>query len=155
MEASQDGLIDWNLITNEIYYSPGWKRMLGYEDNEIKNDSSEWDRLIKQEHMEKSRAMLNEVLTGQRDRIETEFQMRHKNGHWVDILARADVIFDENGRGVRVIGTHVDITARKSSERALKESEKNIDPLLRRPWMDFGLPTLKAVFVKSTPHIKE
>jgi len=124
MEASQDGLFDWNLITNEIYYSPGWKRLLGYEDNEIKNDFSEWERLTKPEHAEESWALLNEVLTGKRDRFENEFQMLHKNGHWVDILARANVIFDENGRGIRVVGTHVDLTARKASERALKESEK-------------------------------
>ena len=124
MEASQDGLFDWNLVTSEIYYSPGWKRLLGYKDNEIKNDFSEWERLTKPEHVEESWTMLNDVLTGKRERFKNEFQMLHKNGHWIDILARANVIFDKNGRGIRVVGTHVDITARKASERALKESEK-------------------------------
>jgi PAS domain S-box-containing protein len=124
MEASQDGLFDWDLVTNEIYYSPGWKRLLGYADHEIKNDFSEWERLTKPEHVKASFTMLNEVMKGTRERFESEFQMLHKNGHWVDILSRATVIFDEQGKGVRVIGTHVDLTARKESERALQESEK-------------------------------
>ncbi|MCF7911186.1 MAG: PAS domain-containing protein [Candidatus Cloacimonetes bacterium] len=47
MQATKDGLFDWNLITNEIYYSAGWKSMLGYSDDEIKNEFSEWERLTR------------------------------------------------------------------------------------------------------------
>ena len=124
MKFANDGLFDWNLITNQIYYSPGWKRLLGYEDHEIKNEFSEWERLTKPEDVKASWAMLNELLEGKRDRFEKEFRMLHKDGRWVDILSRANVGRDEQGRAVRVVGTHVDITERKRAEEALRESEE-------------------------------
>jgi PAS domain S-box-containing protein len=124
MEFANDGLFDWNLETNKIYYSPGWKKMLGYEDHEIKNEFSAWERLTNPEDVKKSWEMLNELLKGKRERFETEFKMRHKDGHWVHILSRANVIFDENGKGKRVVGTHVDISEIKRTEKALRESEE-------------------------------
>ncbi len=124
MEFADDGLFDWNLETNSIYYSPVWKKLLGYGDDEIKNEFSEWERLTRPEDVKASWRMLNELLDGKRNRFEMEFQMRHKDGHWVDILSRANAIFDKAGKGVRVIGTHVDITERKSMEEALRKSEE-------------------------------
>ncbi len=123
LKFANDGLYDWNPTTNEIYYSNGWKRMLGYEPHEIKNDFSEWDRLTRPEDVQASWEMLNEVIGKKRHRFEKEFQMRHKNGHWVDILSRANVVFDKRGTAVRVVGTHIDITERKRSEAALKAIE--------------------------------
>ena len=120
MQASRDGLYDWNLITNEIYYSPGWKKMLGYEYNELPNDFSVWETLTDPEDVKQSWEMLEKVKNKELDRFETEFKMKHKNGQWVDIFVRAEAIFDENGNAVRMIGTHVDITERKKSENQLK-----------------------------------
>lgn len=121
MRASSDGIFDWNLKTNQIYYSPSWKRMLGYQDDELKNDFSVWERLTKANHQSDSWKILNEHLQGKRDRFEMEFQMLHKNGHWVDILSRANALFDENGKAVRVVGTHVDISELKQSEEERKK----------------------------------
>ena len=124
MRSVNDGLWDWDLKTNEIYYSPIWKNILGYEDHEIENKFSEWERLTAPEDVKKSWGILNEVFEGRRKSFENEFKMLHKDGHWVDILARADVIFDENGEGTRVIGTHVDITERKRLEKQIQKSQK-------------------------------
>ncbi|SHO53751.1 hybrid sensor histidine kinase/response regulator [Desulfopila aestuarii] len=120
MEASQDGLFDWNLITNEIYYSPGWKIMLGYNDDELPNDFSIWENLTEPKDVERSWTMQQELINKKCDRFEMEFKMKHKDGHWVDILSRAKAVFDEDGKAVRIIGTHVDITERKKYENQLK-----------------------------------
>jgi PAS domain S-box-containing protein len=117
MKASQDGLFDWNLISNEIYYSPGWKKMLGYQDNELPNDLSVWEKCTDPEDIKKSWKMFNELIEKKRDRFEMEFKMLHKNGHWVDILSRASATFDESGKAVRVVGTHVDISERKRAQK--------------------------------------
>jgi PAS domain S-box-containing protein len=119
MRFASDGLFDWNLETGEIYYSPGWKSMLGYSEGEIENELSEWERLTKAEDVASSWTMIRELLAGKRDRFEKEIQMRHKNGRWVDILSRANVVTDETGKPVRVVGTHVDITGRKEFEREI------------------------------------
>ena len=123
MEASQDGLFDWNLQTNQIYYSPGWKGILGFSDDELPNDFSVWERLTAPEDVERSWKMQQELIIRQRERFEIELKMRHKEGHWVDILSRATALFDNTGRAIRIIGTHVDITQRKKVERELKASE--------------------------------
>lgn len=68
--------------------------------------------------------MHNELITRQRDKFEIEFKMKHKDGHWVDILSRANAIFDENNKAVRVVGTHVDISERKKLENQLLQAQK-------------------------------
>ncbi|MBT6499129.1 MAG: PAS domain S-box protein, partial [Deltaproteobacteria bacterium] len=85
---------------------------------------SEWERLTKPVDVKASWTMLNEILDGKRDHFEQEFQMLHKDGHWIDILSRANVVFDEDGKGIRVLGTHVDITERRLAEESLREKEK-------------------------------
>jgi PAS domain S-box-containing protein len=120
MRFSNDGLFDWDLETDRVYYSSGWKRMLGYAEHEIENEFSEWERLTKPQDVRDSWAMMKEVMEKKRGRFEKEFQMRHKNGRWVDVLSRANVVFDDAGKPVRVVGTHVDITERKRAEKALQ-----------------------------------
>ena len=126
MRASTDGIFDWNLKTQEIYFSPGWKKMLGYQDAELENDFSVWERLTKREQQAESWRILNEHLQGKRDRYEMEFQMLHKKGHWVDILSRASAIFGKDGVPVRVVGTHVDITERKRAEAERKNLQAQL-----------------------------
>lgn len=124
MKFSNDGIFDWNLETNEIYYSPVWKNLLGYEDDELPNDFSVWETLTHPEDAKRSWKMQNELIKKKRNKFEIEFQMQHKDGHWVDILSRANAIFNEEGEAVRIIGTHVDISELKKTENKLRENEQ-------------------------------
>jgi PAS domain S-box-containing protein len=123
MKASHDGLFDWNLETNEIYYSPGWKKMLGYADHELPNDFSVWEKTTEPEDAKKSWELQQKLITKQTDRFVMEFKMKHKDGHWVDILSRAEAIFNDNGKAIRIVGTHTDITERKQAEQTLINSQ--------------------------------
>lgn len=134
LNATKDGIYDWNLVSNDIYYSPPWKSMLGYKDDELPNDFSIWENLTKPEDVERSWKMQQELISKQRDRFEMEFKMKHKNGHWVDIFSRAEAVFDESGKAIRVVGTHVDITERKKAEEELSDSlkrERNLADTVR------------------------
>ncbi len=124
MKATKDGIYDWDLLTDGIYYSPGWKKMLGYEDHELENKFSVWENLTHPEDLKKSWEMLKDYLDGKLDRLELEFKMKHKDGHWIDILSRAHAIFDDNGKPVRVIGTHVDVTEQKKILKSLEQERK-------------------------------
>jgi PAS domain S-box-containing protein len=130
MKFANDGLFDWNLETNEIYYSPVWKRLLGYEDDELPNDFSIWETLTHPEDVERSWKLQNELINRKRDKFEIEFKMKHKNGHWIDILSRANAIFNEDNKAIRIIGTHVDITERKQAERRLLQKKKEAERYL-------------------------
>lgn len=116
MRGANDGVYDWNLQSNEIYYSPRWKRMLGYEDHELPNEFSTWESLIDEKDRERSGEMLNDYINGRRDNFHIEFKMRHKDGHWVDILSRAFLVRDAQGNAIRTVGTHVDISEKKRQE---------------------------------------
>jgi PAS domain S-box-containing protein len=123
MDASRDGVYEWNLATREIYYSPGWKRMLGYEPHELPDDFSVWENLTRPEDVENSWQIMQEVVEGKRERFEVELEMRHKDGHWVHILSRSSIYKDAGGKPVRVIGTHVDITESNRQRERLSLSE--------------------------------
>lgn len=123
MKASNDGLFDWNLKTNSIYYSPGWKKMLGYEDFELPNDFSIWEKLTASEDVEKCWQLQKKLIAKEIDRFVIEFKMKHKDGHWVDILSRAEAVFNNRGEAIRIVGTHVDVTERNKAKAKLKDSK--------------------------------
>ena len=106
MEATQDGLFDWNFVTNEIYYSPGWKSMLGYDCDELPNDLHVWEELTKPEDVKRAWAMQQELISRKRDRFELELKMKHKKGHWLDVLSRAKVVLGKDGQAARVCRNH-------------------------------------------------
>ncbi|NOG46658.1 MAG: PAS domain S-box protein [Calditrichaeota bacterium] len=129
MNASRDGLYDWDLISNEIYYSPGWKSILGYEDNELPNDFSVWEKLTRPEDVERAWKMQQDLINKKLGRFEMEFKMMHKKGHWVDILSRAEAVFDGE-KAIRIVGTHQDITERKKAEQKITQSETRLSNLM-------------------------
>jgi PAS domain S-box-containing protein len=135
LQAAQEGVWDWNLETNAVYYSPRWAQMLGYAAAEIAPHVSAWERLLHPDDVARVRQALDAALRGERE-YEIEFRLRHTDGHYVDILARGlPVRRDADGPIVRVVGTHFDLTERKRAEAALQSAarfpDENPYPVLR------------------------
>jgi len=119
-EAANDGLWDWDLINKNIYYSPTWKKQLGYKDSELENIVGLAERLSPPEEWIKLlQTIKNETGKGS-SRIECELKMWHKNGYLVNILTRTLVIRDSNNKIIRYIGTHTDLTEKYRIIEALK-----------------------------------
>jgi len=120
------GLWDWDLETDEVYYSPQWKSMLGYEKEELADNLNTWLSLI---HTDDKGMVLEKVqgyVEGQPDSFEVEVRMRHKRGHYIFILCRAFLaIRESDSKVVRLIGMHIDITERKKLE-ALNDKNSEI-----------------------------
>jgi PAS domain-containing protein len=107
MRGANDGLYNWNLQNNEIYYSPRRKSMLGYEDHELPNNFSTWEELAEKIDRKRSWEVLNDYINGRCDNFHIEFKMRHKEGPWVDRLSRAFLLPDAEGNAIRIVGAHV------------------------------------------------
>lgn len=110
LKGANDGLWDWNLATNDVYFSPRWKGMLGYEDSELPNSFDTWMSLIHPEDIGLTLLTLDNYLTGKSADYQLEFRLKHKKGHYVDVLARGFLIKDKNDTNVRITGTHLDMT---------------------------------------------
>ena len=120
MQGANDGLWDWDLKKNEVYLSPRWKSMLGYNENEVENNTDVWVNLMHHDDREKTSAHLKDYLSGTSKNYEAEFRMQHKDGTYIHILSRAGAIRGADGTIQRLVGTHVDITERKRTENFQK-----------------------------------
>jgi PAS domain S-box-containing protein len=121
-----DGIWDWNLIDETIYFSKRWKEMLGFEEDEIVNVFEEWKKRVHPEDMQKALIDITANIAGKTERYENIHRLRHKDGHWVWILDRGKTIFDVDGNAVRMLGTHTDITERKALENKVSENEARL-----------------------------
>jgi two-component system, NarL family, sensor histidine kinase UhpB len=121
--GAQEGVWDWNLETGAVVYSPRWKQMLGYADEEIEPHVSAWERLLHPD----DRACAEEVhaaVIGGAPSYELEVRLRHKEGHYIHVLSRGlPVRREPGGPVVRIVGTHFDLTERRraDAERARTE----------------------------------
>ena len=129
--GSNDGLWDWNIEKNELFYSPRWKTMLGYEPSEFGSDYDTWAMLLHPDDCEVAQKQLNEFLKSDSKNYEIEFRMRHKDGSYRIIQSKGTLTRDATGTPIRMVGTHRDLTERAEAERALRRSEE----FLRRAQM--------------------
>ncbi len=130
--GASDGLWDWNMQTNAVYYSPRWFQMLGYQYGDFPGTLDTWGTLIHPEDKEQTLSQIGDYLEGRLDKFEIEFRMKHKDGYWVDILSRAKFATDDQGNILephRLVGTHVDISERKKAAEQLKKSEESFRSL--------------------------
>jgi PAS domain S-box-containing protein len=121
VQGSQDGLWDWDVTTDEVYYSPRYKAMLGYEDHEFPNRSEGWASRVHPEDIGRVRSELRAHFKSREPLSWVEFRMRHKDGSYRWIRSRAFVLRDSTGRVHRMAGSHEDITDRKNAEGELAQ----------------------------------
>lgn len=134
LEASGDGVWDWDIQNNVVLLSKRGKALLGYEEHEIGNGLNEWEERVHPEDKEQALASLQENLDGITDSFTNEHRVRCKDGHYIWLLDRGKVVQrDANGKALRVIGTHTDITQRKNLERIKSEFISTVSHELRTP----------------------
>ena len=114
--GANDGLWDWKLGTNEVYFSPRWTRMLGYSDNEIWSDPEEWFSRIHPADRERVRAQFAAHCQGSTPEFSSEYRIRHKSGQYIWMLSRGIAVRDEDGVAVRIAGSQTDITEGKIAD---------------------------------------
>ncbi len=131
MLATNDGLWDWDLKTDEVYYSVRWKEMIGYGDEELGSDFKTWEGLVDESGKEKTVGLIQRVIQSGEHGFTTEFRLKHKNGHWIDVLSRGRVVRNEDGEAVRLVGTHTDVTDLRAMERELITHRDHLEKMVR------------------------
>jgi PAS domain S-box-containing protein len=125
--AVNDGIWDWNLVTQTDYLSPKWKEMLGYDDHELPNHEASFFGLIHPD----DQALVGEAVRAhleERKPYRIELRLRHKAGHYCWVLSRGQAVRDTEGRPVRMVGSITDIAARRAAAEKIREQ---LDELLR------------------------
>jgi PAS domain S-box-containing protein len=129
--GAQEGVWDWNLETGAVVYSPRWKEMLGYGEDELAPHISAWEGLLHPDDTARA-AELNESVRRGSLTYEGEFRLRHKDGHYIHVLSRGYPVRREpGGPVVRIVGTHFDLTERKKAEELLRRAHEELETRVR------------------------
>lgn len=162
IDASEQGIWDWNLLTNQVYFSPQWKKMIGYEDFEIKNEFYEWTDHLHPEEKERCLKEVQSYIQNPGKHFIIEFRFRHKDGSYRWIHNKAASILDSGGKVIRMFGSHLDITERKLAEAAIKLSESKFNIAFHASPVAMAIQDdndifidINQAFIKLTGYLKE
>ncbi|HEX5638398.1 MAG TPA: EAL domain-containing protein, partial [Burkholderiaceae bacterium] len=123
LPAANDGMWDFDVENNTVYYSPRWRKMLGYDEHDV-NVTPDWRRLVHPDDLSRVQAMIRDHIAGKTPMFESVHRMRHVKGDWRWVVSRAQARVDASGRLRRLVCVEFDITERKLYEDALfKEKE--------------------------------
>jgi PAS domain S-box-containing protein len=131
LRGTDIGVWEWDLSTNQLYYSPHWKQLLGYAEDEIGNHYDDWFNLLHPGDRERAVATIRDFLEARRPDFELDQRLRRKDGSYRWILVRGVLVRDENGQPCRIAGTQMDITERKKVQQQLKEREAGLEAARR------------------------
>src|SRR5688572_14210229 len=116
MRGANDGLWDWNLATNEVYWSPRWKAMLGHAELEIGFSTNEWFDRLHPADTPRVRSELTAYLRDGSDHFESEHRILHRSGAFRWVLCRGAAVRDSAGVATRMAGSFSDITDAKLAD---------------------------------------
>jgi PAS domain S-box-containing protein len=123
VEAANLGTWDWDIRKDTTHFSPEWKRLIGYEDQELPNAHEQWLSRLHPEDRDQVLAALQDYLDGRRAEYAVQYRLRHRDGSYRWIYARGLALRDADGRPTRMLGCHVDITERTRAEEQRRKME--------------------------------
>jgi len=121
------GIYEWNMLDDSAYYSDEWKKMLGYENDDLASHVSTWSNLVHPDDIETIMQNVQETIIKQEPFIETVHRVKHKNGKWIWILGRGNIEYREDGTPIKMVGIHTDVTNRKEQELKLKHLAQMVE----------------------------
>ncbi len=156
LNVSRDGIWDWDIQNNTVFFSDKWKQQLGYGEFEIENDFNAWLSILHPDDKAKALTELYAYVDGKTDQYSSLQRLRAKDGTYRWILDRGEIAKrDKEGKPLRMIGTHSDRTEKIESEKALKKTEqmlvsfnKNLTEGIYRSTPDKGLVYVNDAFAK-------
>ncbi len=119
VQGTNDGIWDWNLKINVVYFSPRWKAMLGFGESEIGSSIEEWYSRVHASDIVLLKQKVIDYLEGRTANFENEYRIAHKNGTYLWVISRGFVLKDADGKAYRLAGSLTDITNRKQAEEKL------------------------------------
>lgn len=133
LEGADLGAWDWDVATGRVMYSVRWASMLGYQVEELAPVYDTWKQMVHAEDFPLAEKSLQQHLRGETSGFDAEFRMRHKDGHYVWVLARGRVVErDPVGRPMRASGTHLDVTERRRAEEFLRQKNAELQEVAER-----------------------
>lgn len=123
LSATEDGLWDWDLQRQKVFYSAGYHALLGLPEGALSNDRAQWEQLLHPDDHPRYQRALAEILQADHDTpYENTFRLRHHDGSYRWILSRGRVQVDAKGQPARFIGTVKDITQRRADADSLRQA---------------------------------
>jgi PAS domain S-box-containing protein len=127
LSATNQGIWDWNMETDEFHFDPRYYTMSGYEPYEFPEAFEEWEKRVHPEDVEVAKSAVEQYLSGESRHFDAEFRFLRKEGDYMWIRGKGKIVArDDQGNPARFVGTHADITERKQAEEALQESESRL-----------------------------
>ncbi|MEO0421237.1 MAG: EAL domain-containing protein [Pseudomonadota bacterium] len=124
--TANDGVWDFDERHKQTHFSPRWKKMLGYREDELDDNVPDWRNLVHPEDYAHVQAKLKEHLDGRTDVFESVHRLRHRDGHWIWVQSRAKASGTGQHRHKRLVGVELDITERKHYEEALRREKESV-----------------------------
>ena len=152
IEENGDGLFDWSIETNEVFYSKQWKAMLGFDEFEIENKFEEWENRVHPDDKAAAHEAIKSHFDGTTDIYSNEHRILCKDGSYKWILAKGKIISrTKKNKPSRLIGTHRDITEQKKSEYLIQESEEKYKALFDNAPLSYQSLDEEGRFIDINP----
>lgn len=127
LNGTNDGIWDWDLRTMRVYFSPRWKEIIGYRNDEVRNDLEEWKGRIHPSDYDHVMETHERFFRAEDPVFEVEYRLRHKDGSYRWILGRGACLRDQSGKPYRMAGSHTDMTRRKQIEAELSRAKEDAE----------------------------
>jgi len=127
LTGSNTSVLDWCFSNNSFYISPNWKEMLGFSDEELPSSALTWKQRVHRDDKKAVFGLLKRTMAEGITDFEMNHRLMHKEGHWIWVLGRAQIMYDQSGNAVRMVGTHTDITEEKELQLKYSQQAQIID----------------------------
>lgn len=129
VRGANDGIWDWNLKIDKVFYSERWKAMLGYAPDEISDSPDEWKSRIHPDDYERILGLVHDHLQGNSAFYSGEHRLRCKDGTYKWVLTRGKALFDESAKPIRISGSHTDISEKKIADDIILDRTQQLDAI--------------------------